>query len=279
MATHRFPSLDHPDLPATRDALHGYSRILGSWLKSCRAKRRHWWHASLRPSLLGLTTGVVNAGVDFELDLDMRNSRLSGRTADGGKLERPLTGQPAAELSRNVRKFLEGSGIEKHLAPDDPADAGGAPSYSRDCARAMQLAFASVSAALAGFRASIPEETSPIQVWPHHFDMSMLWLPGEKIAGEDPADEESSDKQMNFGFVFGDAGVAEPYFYVTAYPEAPALAGLRLPAGTAWQSDGFSGAVLPYRSLIESADPADYLLSLWNLLLNAGRTALTGRAS
>ena len=39
-----------------------------------------------------------------------------------------------------------------------------------------------------------------------------------KIPGQDPADEESSDKQMNFGFTFGDEGIPEPYFYITAYP-------------------------------------------------------------
>jgi len=75
---------------------------------------------------------------------------------------------------------------------------------------------------------------------------------------------------MNFGFAFGDAGIPEPYFYVTAYPLPDALPELDLPDGTVWQSDGFSGAVLLYRRLLEEKDPHHYLVSLWNDLLTAG---------
>ena len=83
MATKHFPLLDEQTIAATRDGLHAYSRILGAWLKSCRTKRKHWWHASLRPSLNGLTTGVINGEIDFEIELDLRNSRLLIRTATG----------------------------------------------------------------------------------------------------------------------------------------------------------------------------------------------------
>ena len=76
---------------------------------------------------------------------------------------------------------------------------------------------------------------------------------------------------MNFGFTFGDEGISEPYFYVTAYPLPDGLAESPLPPGTAWQSDGFSGAVLLYRTLTEESDPSAYLLQLWNTLLSAGR--------
>ena len=129
------------------------------------------------------------------------------------------------------------------------------------------------------FRAGIREETSPIQLWPHHFDLSMLWLPGDRVSGQDPDNEEYADKQMNFGFTFGDAGIPEPYFYVTAYPLPDAFSSLQLPTGTTWHSEGFSGALLLYRSLIENADPDGYLLHLWNSLLSAGREQLTTNAT
>ncbi len=102
----------------------------------------------------------------------------------------------------------------------------------------------------------------------------MLWLPGDKIPGQDPNDEEYSDKQMNFGFVFGDDGIAEPYFYVTAYPLPDGLAELELPPGTDWRSEGFSGAVLLYETLAREPDPNAYLLRLWTSLLTAGRESM-----
>jgi len=82
----RLPELDFRATSGTRDALHSYARVLGNVLKSCRPKRKHWWHASLLPSLTGLTTGVVNAGADFELALNLRDSKLVGRTSAGAKI-------------------------------------------------------------------------------------------------------------------------------------------------------------------------------------------------
>ena len=87
-------------------------------------------------------------------------------------------------------------------------------SSTKDVGRAITA----VSATRKKFRAGIREEISPIQVWPHHFDLSMLWLPGPKIAGQDPDNEEYADKQMNFGFTFGDETTPEPYFYMN-YPK------------------------------------------------------------
>ena len=102
----------------------------------------------------------------------------------------------------------------------------------------------------------------------------MIWLPGEKIPDQDPSDAEHAEKQMNFGFLFGDAGIPEPYFYVTAYPFPDAFASLPLPAGATWYTKDFHGAVLPYRELLKSEDPTSYLLELWSGLLTAGRVHL-----
>jgi len=82
---------------------------------------------------------------------------------------------------------------------------------------------------------------------------------------------KSSDKQMNFGFTFGDESIPEPYFYITAYPLPDAFPGLSLPPGATWHNQGFSGAVLLYRSLLENDYPADYLVNLWTGLLSTGR--------
>ena len=86
MALQNFPNLDPSAITGTRDALHAYSRVLGAWLKTCQTKRKHWWHASLRPSLSGLTTGVIHAGFDFELELNLSESLLIGRTSSGERL-------------------------------------------------------------------------------------------------------------------------------------------------------------------------------------------------
>jgi len=279
MGTLNFPVLEPRSILDTRAALHAYSRVLGAWLKKSRARRKHWWHASLRPSLMGLCTGVLDAGVDFELELNLRESAIQGRTSVGDGFSEPLTGQPAEDVERAINAFMTGVGVDARDIPDAvPDDAGGFVGYSAEAAVQIAHTISAVAAAMRSFRAGIREETSPIQLWPHHFDLSMLWLPGDKITGQDPANEEYADKQMNFGFTFGDEGIPEPYFYVTAYPEPDALPSYSLPAGTAWQTDGFSGAVLPYRNLVAESDPSAYLLNLWDGLVSAGRKHMTVEA-
>ena len=61
---------------------------------------------------------------------------------------------------------------------------------------------------------------------------------------------------------------------MTAYPLPDALPTLRLPTGTTWHTTGFSGAVLPYHTLLHSSDPRGYLLDLWNVLVAAGQKHL-----
>ena len=274
MTNQSFPDLDPEAIRATRDALHAYARLLGDWLKATRAKRKHWWHASLRPSLNGLTTGVVHSAVDFELELDLIASQLRVRTR-ANEFTEDLNGQSAATIASWLDEALVGIGIDPALAPGDKVrgDAGFAD-YSSGRASSLQRALASVAAALQDLRAGIREETSPIQVWPHHFDLSMIWLPGDKVPEQDPENEEYADKQMNFGFVFGDESFDEPYFYVTAYPLPDAIPKVGLPAGTTWKSKGFSGAVLLYKDLAAMNDPHAYLQELWSTLLAAGQSHL-----
>ena len=270
MTDSEFPEIVPARLVGTRRAVHAYARVAGAWARAKRRKRKHWWHASLRPSLYGLTTGVIYGPTDFEIELDLASSRLHVRTCTSAFSER-LHGQSSEELAETVSNALEATGVSEGPAPDLAFVTGDTyPDCSADQANLMHRVIGSVAAALEDFRAGVREEKSPIQLWPHHFDVSMIWLPGTRVAGQDPADEEYSDKQMNFGFAFGDDSIPEPYFYITAYPLPDALPEVALPEGTTWHSDGFNGAVLLYRNLVEMTDPHAYLQELWSVLLAAG---------
>ncbi len=274
MADDKFPALDPSALDATRRAMHAYSKVVGAWAKATRKKRKHWWHASLRPSLYGMTTGVIYGDTDFEIELNLAESCVEVRTCTSIHRER-LTGQSSAELAATIRTALFSAGVDEDLAPDSDVESDYRyPDYSPSQANRMHRAIGSITSALEDLRANIREEKSPIQIWPHHFDLSMIWLPGTKVAGQDPANEEYADKQMNFGFAFGDDSIPEPYFYVTAYPLPDALPAVELPEGTTWRSEGFSGAVLLYEDLVRESDPASYLLTLWKVLIDAGRAHL-----
>ena len=271
-----FPKLDIDAIADTRNAIHAYARVLGNCLKACRSKRKHWWHASLRPSLNGLSTGVVRATTDFELELDFRRAKLHARSRSDNSFDVELDGQSAVEIAAAIRDFMSANGVgdsqlEQFSNANRDSGAVDLQDFSTGHSVTMGQVLRSVTTAMEAFRASVREETSPIQLWPHHFDLSMIWLPGDKICGQDPMDEEYSDKQMNFGFAFGDESIPEPYFYVTAYPMPDAMAATPLPAGSEWKTDGFSGAVLTYRSLRDTSEPSGYLQDFWTRLLAAGQ--------
>jgi hypothetical protein len=274
MTRTKFPAIDEKTIASTRDALHAYAQILGHCLKASRPKRKHWWHASLRPSLTGLATGIIRADIDFELTLDLHSNLLRARTASGDAYDESLKGQPVYQLADTVIDFLISTGAKRSLAADlqlDRDTVSHFEGYSEEQAKLIGRVFGDVAAAMAKFRAEIVEESSPIQLWPHHFDMSLLWLPGEKIPGQDPSNEEYSDKQMNFGFALGDEAIAEPYFYVTAYPLPEQFAEIKLPPGVRWESTAFSGALLTYETLLQNSDPEALLLDWWRLMLRAGK--------
>ena len=89
-----FPPLNVSQFSPTRDALHAYSKIPGAWLSNNQTRRKHWWHISLRPSLNGLTTGVVySERINFEIELNLVQSLLTVNTSGEASLEILLEGQ------------------------------------------------------------------------------------------------------------------------------------------------------------------------------------------
>ena len=148
------PQLDDVDFGPTRDALHEYSRVLGDWLKSSRPKRKHWWHASLRPALAGLTSGVIHADPDFEFTLNLRQSQFCVQTSTGEEFRTLLQGQPASEIARLVSDFLLGNGLAQHYFPDSAShsSANTHTGYSAEHAYNLAIVLNFVSAAMEEFR-------------------------------------------------------------------------------------------------------------------------------
>ena len=182
-----------------------------------------------------------------------------------------------------MAEFLREQGLPSDYVPMYPEEGhdslalGSGGDYVAEIGCEFAAVWRFIDSAMDEFRACVPEEMSPIMLWPGHFDLAMMWLAGEKILGQDPTDEEHSDKQMNFGFSFGDQLLPAPYFYVTAYPMPEGFPSLSLPAGARWQDEGFSGVVLDYSALENRTDPRGDLLELWNFLIDIGRQQMLAR--
>jgi hypothetical protein len=255
-----FPPLPLEGWRATRDTLHGYARVLGSIRRQLAPRQRHWAHVTLRVGVTGLETPPIPArDLSFGLLLDLVDSRLVVRSSRGERAERSLHGQPLAAFHGAVVTGLRELGVEWEgeagaFADENPG------SWDREAVGRFWRALVRIEGVFQVFKGARRQETSPVQLFPHHFDLALSWLSGRRVPGEDPANEDAADEQMIFGFSTGDESVAEAYFYATAYPEPEGFSGSSLPAGAHWEEEGFSGAVLPYQRLVGAEEGEALLL-------------------
>ena len=252
------PELHTSAWRATRDTLHAYAQVAGATRAALTPPEKHWYHVSLRAAASGLTTTPVPAAEIFEITLECATSQWVLATSEGSRWQIPLRGQSASALFTDTAALLAGLGVRARI---DSKQFGRRPSpdYDPQAAARYWQVLSWVDAQFKRFKATQRGETSPVQLWPHHFDLALLVFSGRKIPGEDPRDPELSDEQMNFGFVPGDEGIREPYFYATAYPN-PKRGRPALPRGARWHTRSWDGAVLPYAALIAARDPQARLL-------------------
>lgn len=256
-----FPPLPLESWQPSRDTLQAYTKVLGNVRRTFAPPQKHWWHVSLQATATGFTTTPLQVGtLILELQLDFCSHELLIATNQGERYEIPLEGQSVTEFYTEVYDALSTWGIELEDAlmkvEDDKLG-----SYDKTAVSTFWLAYSQIDALFKTFKATLREETSPVQFWPHHFDLALLWLSGRLVPGQDPADAENADEQMNFGFVTGDGTVPEPYFYATAYPTPQAFKNAPLPAGAYWQTEGWTGVVFPYANLVAAENPQEKLLT------------------
>jgi hypothetical protein len=105
-----------------------------------------------------------------------------------------------------------------------------------------------------------------VRVWPHHFDVGSV-LPLGTGGGDDAP-------SLGIGLSPGDESIAEPYFYVTAWPARASLP--ELPAGGHWHREGWTGAVLTGSEIVAAGDGAAQAATAYAFL--SGTIAALGSA-
>ena len=265
-----FPALPLDEWRETRDKLQGYAKVVGKIRQALSPPQKHWWHVSLRVDSVGLTTTpmpIHDRSLTILLDLVHHQTRLT--TSQGQTQPIPLEGQSVADFCQQVKAALVTLGLDFSFADDVCTEtAGGA--YDETAVSHCWQALSQIDLIFKQFRHGFRKESSPVQLWPHHFDLALLWFSGRLVPNQDPNDPEYADEQMNFGFVTGDDSIADPYFYATAYPTPPKFAEQPLPDGAYWHTAGWTGAILPYTVLTQATNPSDKLLDFLQTTQQAG---------
>ena len=261
MTSLQLPTIRLSDWQESRDTIHQYARLTGKIRTALMPPQKHWWHITLHAAATGLTTTPMPVnGKTVELLLDFVNHTLLITTSHGEKAEISLQEQSIANVHHAVIKTLSTMGIKPEF--DHTLFVEETPrKYDSEAIARYWRALAWIDSVFKRFKGELREETGPVQVFPHHFDLSMNWFSGRLVPGIDPSDEESADEQMNFGFVSGDGSISEAYFYITAYPLPKGLTDTVLPEGAYWHTEGFTGAIMRYESLQAANDPETLLLT------------------
>jgi len=166
----------------------------------------------------------------------------------------PLSGRPDAEVGNWLDHKLAAEGLKPASGTKLPYEM---PStmFARAGEEALRfpaiaLWFAAAAEVLEELRkkyARFKPGPSPVRCWPHHFDIAILVVLEEGRA--------ESARSIGIGVSPGDNYYAQPYLYVSPYPN-PDVADLPpLPPGARWHSKDFFGAVATATDLLALPDP------------------------
>lgn len=245
-----FPDLSGTE--ATRDTLHAYSRVLGAVRRAHAPAHPRWWHVSLgigpRGLVMPTTPWPGREDGEFGMYLDLVDHQLKAVVADETVASIDLReGLSASALGDRVIHSLHTVGVDVAPERDRYAD-DTTEMYDPEHAGAWLAALQAAERALGTVREDLDGERGPIQLWPHHFDLSFECFGTRRVTYVEDGEEREATSQIGCGFspIPTAVGGGKPYFYATPWPFDDALAHEMLPSDAAWVTEGWQGALLPY---------------------------------
>ncbi len=228
----------------TRTALHQAAQVIGGVRAAVAPPEPNYLHLGLSPIPEGLTTGAL-PGMG-ELVLDFGALAVFYHPPEHDPVGFALARHSQVTLADALEEGLSLLGHPVTLKRDKVA--GTAVFHANpDIAAAYARVLARVTAVLDRVQASLPGQTSRVTVWPHGFDMSFLWFATDNATEFGP--------HMSFGFSPYSDGFERPYVYAYAHPVPAGMTLLHLEEPAYWYSAHWTGAVIPYDSLIGVEDP------------------------
>jgi hypothetical protein len=232
------PGLEYENFLPTRNYLQNICLALGAIQRGFLPKEEHDWQYGLEVSMRGISTQEFTAGGQkLRITLDFVKYKV--RIGDTNWL---IDEYAAPEIYNNLKVWFESRGFTAEFERPEFIE-GPSQFIKAECANYAQALWR-LDRQFAGLKASRQAGlTSPLLLYPHHFDLSLVWFPYD------------DHRQIALGFSTGDATIVEPYIYCTMYPNTPSFNKIKLPKESYWQSKGFEAAILPYAALQGSGDP------------------------
>jgi hypothetical protein len=237
---------------STRATLHAYARAVGVVPRAHAVSRPRWWHVALevRPSGLVAEPIAIPGGGALQLRMDLLDHAVFLERSDGSVTRFAMdAGLSGTEFGERILDTLAAMGIrgdyERSRFEDE--DAG---DYDSAAVRAFFATLVNLDGLFRRIRVSLPGEGSPVNFWPHGFDLAFEWFGSRLVEQEEEGEVTHVPAQINLGFYSG----GRPYFYSNPWPFDPALTSVDLPHGAQWHDEGWQGSILYYDEIVGDPD-------------------------
>jgi hypothetical protein len=258
-----------PEFEPTLTTLHAYAKALGAITRAHGIPHPKWWHVSLDIRPEGLVTDPIPlpGGGSLGINMDLKRHEIVLRASSGEDRRIDLEARPTGtEVGETLIEAAGRHGLDdrydrERFTNDDPRV------YEPATASAYLDAFVAVGGQFQRHRVSLGDRVSPVQLWPHGFDLSFEWFGTKNV----DSDGEQTPAQLNLGFY---PGGDQPYFYSNPWPFDPDLTSNALPDGATWHTRGWNGGHLPYDVVQRSVDPAQTLTGFAEAVFAAARPTL-----
>ena len=260
----------------TLATLSRYANAVGVVPRALAEPHPKWWHISLKIHNDGVATDPVphpsSTDVTYQLLMNLKTHTVDIPTTDGDVRSLSMTdGLSSTEFGDQLLSILGELEIEAEFEQEkfendepgvyDPESAGSYREVLTNTARVLRL-----------HKSALSEDTGPIQLWPHNFDLAFEWFGSRSVPhGEDG----ELPSQIDFGLAPGDSSHAEAYFYSNPWPFEDSLTERELPGGARWFTESWQGTLFPYAEIAGDAAGEDKLAAYFMAVYDIASPQLT----
>ncbi|MCH7664174.1 MAG: hypothetical protein IH859_09945 [Chloroflexi bacterium] len=271
-----FPALTNWE--PTHKTLHLYSAAIGVVPRAHAEFHPKWWHISLKVQPDGLITDSMSLpnGGAFSLMMNLRKHAVILSTSMGEEREFSMTeGLTATAFGDQLLGAVADLGLTAEYARnkfenDEDRE------YDPAVAEKFLSAVVNADRIFKKHRANLSGEMSPVQLWPHGFDLSFEWFGTRVVEYEEEGKITKYPSQLNLGFSPGEPSHPQPYFYSNPWPfEKDVLLETSLPEGARWHTEGWEGSIFPYAELAGDSNAAERLSAYARAVHEASAPTLT----
>ena len=184
--------------------------------------------------------------IRFEILLDLVSHSVAITTSKGYTWAIPIEGQTLTKFSEDVLSELGKLGIKPGIDTAKFKDET-ERDYNFQHASDIFRFYSIFDMVFKEFKGTLAQETSPVQLWPHHMDIACACY-------------ARPDLLITCGFLTGDSNIEEPYFYILFHPELEDINSIGLGNKAYWHTEEWQGLILKYSDIVNEESPTGALM-------------------